>query len=87
MEILEGVAALCVQRLLHGDLLVGELPVILSGKVAPRLLEIGEAVDPHLGEGEGVAPSDDASTGLVVVGFPNRFGYLLVGFGGYSING
>ena len=66
----------------HVDLFVGDLPVVLGGKVAVGLLEAGKAVDPHLGGGEGVAPGDDTGAGIVVVGLLDHVGDLLVALGG-----
>ena len=66
----------------HVDLFVGDLQVVLRGKVAVGLLQVGEAVDPHLARGEGVAPGDDAGALLVVVRLADDVGDLLVGLRG-----
>ena len=54
---------------IHVDLLVGDLQVVLCGKVAVRLLQIGEAVDPHLRWAECMAPGYDSVAAVIVVGF------------------
>ena len=66
---------------IHVDLLVGDLAVVLGGKMAVGLLQIHKAVDPHLAGTEGVAPGDDARTAGVVVGLAHHVGNLLVGLG------
>lgn len=78
--------AVAVRRLvqvheIHVDLLVGDLAVVLGGKMAVGLLQIHKAVDPHLAGTEGVAPGDDARTAGVVVGLAHHVGNLLVGLG------
>ncbi len=70
----------------HVDFLVGNLLVVLGGQVAVGLLQIGQAVDPHLGGAEGVAPGDDAGAGIVIVGLLHHVGDLLVGLGGHLID-
>ena len=70
----------------HVDLIVGDLTVVLGGKMAVGLLEIHKAVDPHLGGREGVAPGDDAAALVVVVGLLDYIGNLLVGLGGDLID-
>ena len=51
----------------HVDLVVGDLTVVLGGKVAPGLLQTGKTVYPHFGGGEGVAPCDDTGAAVVKV--------------------
>ena len=53
----------------HVDLFVGNLAVILRGKVQPRLLEHIQTVDPHLGRAERMAPRHDTGAGVVKVCF------------------
>ena len=65
----------------HVDLLVGDLAVVLGGKVAVGLLQVHKAVDPHLARAEGMAPGDDTRAVGVIVGFPHHVGNFLVGLG------
>ena len=52
----------------HVDLFVGDMAVVLRGKVAPGLLQKLQAVDPHFGRRKRVAPGDDAGAAVVRVG-------------------
>ena len=60
----------------HVDLFVGDLPVVLGSKMAVGLLELGQAAEPHLAGGKGVAPGDDAQTAAVIICLPDHAGDL-----------
>ena len=62
----------------HVDLVIGDLQIILGCQMAVWLLQVGKAVDPHLGA-EGMAPGDDAGTGIVVVCFLDDLRNLGIG--------
>ena len=70
----------------HVDLFIGNLAVVLGGKVAVGLLQVGKAVDPHFAGAEGVAPGDDARAVLVIVGLAHHVGDLGVGLGGNFVD-
>ena len=65
---------------IHVDPLVGDLAVVLGGKMAVGLLQGGKTVDPHFAGAEGVAPGNKAGTAFVVVGLAHKVGDLRVGF-------
>ena len=57
------------------------LLVVLGVEVQHRLVELLQAMNPHLGRREGVHPGDEAYALLIVVGSLHDGGYLLVGIG------
>ena len=70
----EAVLAVAVRCLIevheiHVDFLIRNLAVILRRKMAVRLLQQLQTVDPHLAGAEGVHPGHDATAGVAIVGF------------------
>ena len=64
---------------IHVNLVVGNLFIILGGKMAVRLLQGRKAVDPHLAGRESVAPGHDAAALVGVICFFDNVGDTLAG--------
>lgn len=65
----------------HVDFFIGNLTVILGRKVQPRLLEHIQAVDPHFGRAECMAPCDDTGAGIIIISLFYDLRDLSAGFG------
>ena len=52
----------------HVNLAPGDLGIVLSVEMKQGLLQLLQALDPHLSGGEGVHPGDDTHALLIVVG-------------------
>ncbi|MPN48828.1 hypothetical protein SDC9_196440 [bioreactor metagenome] len=70
----------------HVNFFIGNLPVILGGKMTVGLLQVHKAVNPHFRGTEGVAPGDHSGTAVVVIGLFDHVGNFPVGLGGQLIN-
>ena len=62
------VGALVEVHEVHVDIIPGDLGVVLGVEVEKRLLQVLQALDPHLGRREGMHPGDDADALGGVVG-------------------
>ena len=71
---------------IHVNLLVGNLLVVLGGKMAVGLLKFCHAVNPHLGRAEGMAPGDNSRTGIIIVCLLDDLGNLSIAHGCDLIN-
>ena len=61
------VSALVEVHEVHVDFVPGDFGVVLGVEVEERLLQLLQTLDPHFGGREGVHPSDDTHTLVVVV--------------------
>jgi len=52
----------------------GKIAIVLRVKVADWFVELLEAIDPHFGRGEGMAPVNEADAVPDVIGFLAQFG-------------
>ena len=80
------VGALVQVHEVHVDVAPRNLRVVLGVEVQEGLLQGLEALDPHLGGGEGVHPGDDADALLLVVRGLHHGLDLLAGVGGTLID-
>ena len=70
----------------HVDGVVGNLLVVLCVQMEQGLAQDLQAVNPHLGRGEGVHPGDDADTALVRIGCGHHLGHLMGVVGGALVD-
>ena len=63
---------------IHVDFIVGNIHIVLSGKMAEWFLQSGQSIDPHFRRRESMAPGYDTSAIIVIICFFNNCGDFFV---------